>query len=382
MHAPTLPSKAPSPLRHPPRLRRRRRRVIGTRRGWSCSSTSSSSRRSRGSVRASSSIRTRPASCDSPACSFRSPGRGWASRTTRTASTPTTCPTARPSRPRCSPSAAMAVAIGEIGDGWSTRFAIAYIAVRLLLLVLYGRARTPRPGARDRRSTPTSSASGSGVAALDRLARGSGAGALCPLGAGPGGGVRHPARRLARDLARRRSTAVHLGERFGLFTIIVLGEAVVAVVSGTELERWADVAGGGRRGRLRRGVAMWWIYFDFEGGSDPARRAAGRSSAPTATSSCGCRSRRTARACAWRSSMPTTAAEIPGARWALAGSAAVFLLILAAFHVASARNEPAVIGARPPGLRHPARGAGRGRRRLPSGDARRARRAAAGASRC
>ena len=60
--------------------------------------------------------------------------------------------------------------------------------------------------------------------------------------------------------------ASHIGERYGLFTIIVLGECVlaatVAVQSGLDagdgVERVARIAAGG----LMAMFAMWWAYFD------------------------------------------------------------------------------------------------------------------------
>jgi low temperature requirement protein LtrA len=55
-------------------------------------------------------------------------------------------------------------------------------------------------------------------------------------------------------------------ERFGLFTLIVLGEAVASVVSG--LAERPDV-GGADLARaalaLLVGLGLWWIYFDFVG---------------------------------------------------------------------------------------------------------------------
>jgi low temperature requirement protein LtrA len=55
----------------------------------------------------------------------------------------------------------------------------------------------------------------------------------------------------------------HLGERFGLFTIIVLGESMVGVVQGLasspQLSGWgvAEAALG-----MTIAFSMWWIYFD------------------------------------------------------------------------------------------------------------------------
>ena len=54
-------------------------------------------------------------------------------------------------------------------------------------------------------------------------------------------------------------------ERFGLFTIIVLGEVVVGVVSGlSEVERTTRTVATGLIG-LTIGFGFWWTYFDFVG---------------------------------------------------------------------------------------------------------------------
>lgn len=54
-------------------------------------------------------------------------------------------------------------------------------------------------------------------------------------------------------------------ERFGLFTIIVLGEVIVGVVEGlSEAERTPLVVVSGALG-LTIGFAYWWTYFDFVG---------------------------------------------------------------------------------------------------------------------
>lgn len=59
-------------------------------------------------------------------------------------------------------------------------------------------------------------------------------------------------------------------ERFGLFTIIVLGEVVVGVVDGlSEAERDAVTFITGMFG-LMIGFAIWWTYFDFVGRRMPS----------------------------------------------------------------------------------------------------------------
>jgi low temperature requirement protein LtrA len=57
-----------------------------------------------------------------------------------------------------------------------------------------------------------------------------------------------------------------LVERFGLFTIIVLGEVIVGVVTGmSDADRTPIAITTGMLG-LAIGIAYWWTYFDFVGG--------------------------------------------------------------------------------------------------------------------
>lgn len=78
-------------------------------------------------------------------------------------------------------------------------------------------------------------------------------------------------------LMRKAQAAVplsvsHLPERFGLFTILVLGESIAAVVAGLSHFDWE--IGATIRGVL--GViaasALWWLYFDNQQGSVVRRR--------------------------------------------------------------------------------------------------------------
>jgi low temperature requirement protein LtrA len=55
----------------------------------------------------------------------------------------------------------------------------------------------------------------------------------------------------------------HLPERFGLFTIIVLGESVLSVVLGVADTTWEIDSGFAAAGGFVVAAALWWIYFDF-----------------------------------------------------------------------------------------------------------------------
>ena len=57
--------------------------------------------------------------------------------------------------------------------------------------------------------------------------------------------------------------ASHLPERVGLFTIIVLGETVVAVVIGTSTVEWSVASGLVAALGFVLAAGFWWIYFDY-----------------------------------------------------------------------------------------------------------------------
>jgi len=59
----------------------------------------------------------------------------------------------------------------------------------------------------------------------------------------------------------------HLPERFGLFTIIVIGEAVVSVVMGVRADRLTLVAGASGIMGLIIAFTLWWGYFEGAGGA-------------------------------------------------------------------------------------------------------------------
>jgi low temperature requirement protein LtrA len=59
-------------------------------------------------------------------------------------------------------------------------------------------------------------------------------------------------------------------ERFGLFTIIVLGEVIVGVVSGVAgQQHLSGLVGGTAVLGMVIAIGLWWIYFDFVSGRRP-----------------------------------------------------------------------------------------------------------------
>jgi len=63
----------------------------------------------------------------------------------------------------------------------------------------------------------------------------------------------------------------HLPERFGLFTIIVLGETVLAVVIGVAEAHWATTAAVFGAIGLTISFSLWWIYFETVSAAAMAR---------------------------------------------------------------------------------------------------------------
>jgi low temperature requirement protein LtrA len=61
----------------------------------------------------------------------------------------------------------------------------------------------------------------------------------------------------------------HLPERFGLFTLILLGESVIAVMHGMKAqEAWSVPAAAAAFLGMATAFALWWWYFDGVGGAD------------------------------------------------------------------------------------------------------------------
>ena len=157
--------------------------------------------------------------------------------------------------------AALATNTRDAFEGGSEAFALSYVAVRLVLIALYARARRHVETAR---ALTTLFLVAFGAAVLVWLA------SLL---------VEPPARywlwavALAIELAapipawrlipRAPIHPAHIPERFGLLTIIVLGESVLAVVIGVSDVSWTWGTGAAAAGGFVAAAALWWIYFEF-----------------------------------------------------------------------------------------------------------------------
>lgn len=152
-----------------------------------------------------------------------------------------------------------------------TAYALAYVAARAVLIVMYLRARRHVAATR---SLVTGYVRGMAVAAAIWLVS-----VLVPapwryvvwvIGLAVDFATPY---RLRRVQAQVPLDIAHLPERFGLFTILVLGESIAAVVAGLDHEGWT--AGVAVMGALSVLIAtgLWWVYFDNLDGTVVRRRA-------------------------------------------------------------------------------------------------------------
>lgn len=136
----------------------------------------------------------------------------------------------------------------------------------------------------------------------------------------------------------------HLPERFGLFTILVLGESLAAVVAGLSHITWSPTPTFTAAMGVGVATALWWLYFDNTKGSVVRRDAS---------------IRRTWRPTVWLYAHLPLAAALVGSgvaiehaiieaghgpmpdtdRWLLVGSVAVSFACFALIHLASSSVE-------------------------------------------
>lgn len=167
--------------------------------------------------------------------------------------------------------AAMAASLSGGAAGSSQAFAVSYVAARVILIVMYWRARRHVPATRQ---LVTGYIRGFSTAALIWLAS-----VLVPepvriwmwaLGLSISFATPYVMRKIQATVPL---DIAHLPERFGLFTILVLGESMAAVVAAIAHEGWSVsvLAGGGLAVAIAAG--LWWVYFDNLQGSVVRRSA-------------------------------------------------------------------------------------------------------------
>ena len=157
--------------------------------------------------------------------------------------------------------AALALSVHDAFHGGSAAFAAAYVLVRVVLIGLYARARRHVPAARELCGRYIV---GFGVGASLWLAS-----LLVPEPIRYGFWAAGLAVELATPLLSSRAIArtpydtSHVPERFGLFTIIVLGECVLLVATGVSETSWRAASVFTAAIGFAMVASLWWVYFDF-----------------------------------------------------------------------------------------------------------------------
>jgi low temperature requirement protein LtrA len=157
--------------------------------------------------------------------------------------------------------AVLATTIGGVFHGSSTGFVLAYLGARLILLVLYERARRHVPEAR-RLTTiflaAFGTATGFWVVSLALPAPSRYVLWACALGLELGAPLF-----AWRQLPQAPIHPRHIPERFGLLTLIVLGESILGVVLGISDVPWGAASGAAAAAGFAAAASLWWIYFEF-----------------------------------------------------------------------------------------------------------------------
>jgi low temperature requirement protein LtrA len=166
---------------------------------------------------------------------------------------------------------ALAANVGGVDDGNSTGFVVSYAALKFLLAAMFVRARLHASewrGFCDRYAA--SNALGAAVWLSSLAVSTPGRYWLWALGmavlmTGPVIAVR--------SFEGIAFNQAHISERYGLFTIIVLGESIVVASTGiAELGGEASVLVAAAAG-FGLAACIWWMYFEFVGSSALSRES-------------------------------------------------------------------------------------------------------------
>jgi low temperature requirement protein LtrA len=155
--------------------------------------------------------------------------------------------------------ATLAAGVAGVADGRSDTFVVAYAALFALLAALYARAWLRVPAARSLSSRYAAGYLAGATLWLASLAFGEGlrpvvwVAAMVVLMASPV--------LAAASLDVLSYEPRHIAERYGLFTLIVLGESVVAIVAGLDTGSSTAAVVIASLGLAIAG-AVWWLYFD------------------------------------------------------------------------------------------------------------------------
>jgi low temperature requirement protein LtrA len=157
--------------------------------------------------------------------------------------------------------AALATTVPAAFEGHANGFALSYACIRIVIVLLYVRARRHVPEARGLANWFIAMFAVAIVLWFVSLA-------IAPpwkyvlwavalaheLAAPP---------RAWRMMRRAPIHPAHIPERYGLLTIIVLGEAVISVVIGTVDVSWTLLTGTTAFAGFLAAVSLWWIYFEY-----------------------------------------------------------------------------------------------------------------------
>src|SRR5215207_8838850 len=242
--------------------------------------------------------------------------------------------------------AALAIQIPSVAHGASTGFALAYVAIRVLTVVLNLRAYRHVSLARPLIGRYVVAFSFSVALWTVSLAVPEpwrfllwGIGLAADLGV--------PALIGPRFVGRVPIHASHIPERFALFTIIVLGESVVAVALGVADSHWKLSSAVGAVLGFLTVACLWWTYFDV--GAGLALKAGPWTAVRFIYVHVPMWASLTAVAAGVNLLIEEagTASLDAGVRWALCGGAAVYLCCVGLIQAATARGiVPAIVGIR------------------------------------
>jgi low temperature requirement protein LtrA len=159
---------------------------------------------------------------------------------------------------------AMALSVHDALHGGSARFALTYVAVRTVVLLLNARARRHAAPARPLLNLYLAAFTASAALWLVSV--------LVPepyryLLWAVGTTIELSAPWLGRrQIAQAPIHASHMTERYGLFTLIVLGESVISVAQGAAGVDWEPGTLAVALTGFLVVACLWWIYFEYISG--------------------------------------------------------------------------------------------------------------------
>ena len=157
--------------------------------------------------------------------------------------------------------AVLATTVPGVFEGATTGFPLAYVGVRMVLLVLYARAYRHVPEARLLARTFLV---GFGTAVTIWLVSVAVPRPWCYVLWGCALAIELSVPFFTwRQIRNAPIHPRHIPERFGLLTLIVLGESVLAVVLGISKVSWVAGSALAATAGFLAAASIWWIYFDF-----------------------------------------------------------------------------------------------------------------------